>query len=152
MTEAQGCTESVADTAKYMDEEKVFADQEQVLKEFGYIIPDTIEQMTTLPGVGIKTAKVVLYLLYRQRWVAVDTHVHRVMNRLGVVDTKQPNKTSELLENIIPNEYKDMAHKVIIYFGRYLCKAKKPECERCPLVDRCRWYAEQQAVEKKEKI
>ena len=72
--------------------------------------------MTKLPGVGIKTAKVVLYVLYGQRRVAVDTHVHRVMNRLGVVDTKSPNQTSKRLETIIPDDYKDIAHRVIIYF------------------------------------
>jgi len=83
---------------------------------FGYIIPESIEELVELPGVGIKTAKVVLYVLYGQRHVAVDTHVHRVMNRLGVVTTNSPEQTSKQLETIIPDSYKDIAHKTIIYF------------------------------------
>ena len=104
----------------------------------GYWMPDSLEEMVALPGVGIKTAKVVLYVLYKQRWVAVDTHVHRVMNRLWIVHTKTPEQSSKALEKIIPDEYKDIAHHVIIYFGRYLCKARKPECSRCPLVKMCK--------------
>ena len=118
----------------------IYKDAEQVVQYRWYYIPDTIEEMVTLPGVGIKTAKVVLYVLYGQRWVAVDTHVHRVMNRLDVVHTKTPEQTSKQLEKIIPDEYKDIAHRTIIYFGRYLCKARKPECERCPLTELCGRY------------
>lgn len=115
----------------------VYKDTAEVFAKHGYYIPDTIEEMVTLPGVGIKTAKVVLYVLYGQRRVAVDTHVHRVMNRLWVVKTQTPEQTSKLLETLIPDDYKDVAHHVVIYFGRYLCKAKKPECRRCPLVKQC---------------
>ena len=120
----------------------IYTDSAHVYEEHGYYIPDTIQEMIKLPWVGTKTAKVVLYVLYRQRWVAVDTHVHRVMNRLWIVTTKYPEKTSDQLEVIIPDVYKDIAHHVVIYFGRYLCKAKKPECERCPLQEKCRWWEE----------
>lgn len=113
-----------------------------IYKSFGYIIPDSIEEIIKLPGVGIKTAKVVLYVLYGQRYVAVDTHVHRVMNRLGVVDTKSPDQTSKQLETIIPDTYKDIAHKTIIYFGRYLCTAKNPKCLTCPLQKICPYFKE----------
>ncbi len=82
----------------------------------------------------------VLYILYGQRRVAVDTHVHRVMNRLGIVTTKTPEQTSVLLETIIPDERKDVAHRVIIYFGRYWCTAKKPNCVACRLKDVCPRY------------
>ncbi len=118
---------------------RVYKDSEEIVKHHGYYIPDTIEEMLKLPGVWIKTAKVVLYVLYKQRRVAVDTHVHRVMNRLWIVSTQYPEKTSEQLEKIIPDTYKDVAHHVIIYFWRYLCKAKNPECERCPLKKECVW-------------
>lgn len=110
----------------------------------GYRIPDTIEEMTKLPGVGIKTAKVVLSILFGQRWIAVDTHVHRVMHRLGIVKWKTPETTSKELETTIPHHYKQQAHRLIIYFGRYLCKAQRPECDRCPLMKRCVWYQEKQ--------
>ena len=96
--------------------------------------------MVTLPGVGIKTAKVVLYILYGKRFVAVDTHVHRVMNRLGIVATKTPEQSSVVLEHIIPDDCKPLAHKVIIYFGRYHCTAKNPHCGVCSLSDRCPFY------------
>ena len=108
----------------------------------GYRLPDTIEEMTKLPGVGIKTAKVVLSVLYGQRWIAVDTHVHRVMHRLGIVTWKTPEQTSKELETTIPDHYKQQAHRLIIYFGRYLCKAQRPECDRCPLTKRCLRYQE----------
>jgi endonuclease-3 len=90
--------------------------------------------------VGEKTAKVVLQVLYGQKWIAVDTHVHRVMNRLGIVRTKTPEQSSKRLEQRIPDEYKDMAHRSIIYFGRYLCTARSPQCERCPLIDLCNYH------------
>jgi len=122
----------------------VYRDSQEVLDQRNYYLPDTIESMMDLPGVWIKTAKVVLYVLYGQPRVAVDTHVHRVMNRLAVIDTKTPNQSSKQLEKLIPNELKGIAHRSIIYFGRYLCKAKKPECERCPLKSWCKRYAEQQ--------
>jgi len=122
--------------------EYVYRDSKDVFAHHGYIIPDTIEEMVKLLWVGEKTAKVVLYVLYKQRRVAVDTHVHRVMNRLAVVDTKTPLQTSKLLEDIIPDSYKDIAHHTIIYFWRYLCIARKPQCERCPLTRMCRWYKE----------
>ena len=117
---------------------QVFENSEDVYQQCGYWIPDTLEEMMQLPGVGVKTAKVVLYVLYRQRRVAVDTHVHRVMNRLWVIDTKTPDQSSVQLETIIPDEYKDIAHKCIIYFWRYHCKAKKPNCGACPLYDVCK--------------
>lgn len=120
----------------------IYKDAGDVLQHRWYTIPDTIDEMVKLPGVGVKTAKVVLYVLYRQRWVAVDTHVHRVMNRLWVVTTKTPDQTSKLLETIIPDSYKDIAHHTIIYFGRYLCIARKPKCDACPLTRMCPAYKE----------
>ena len=124
------------------EEDLVCIDSEDILQKWWYYLPDTIEWMLELPWVGVKTAKVVLYVLYRQRRVAVDTHVHRVMNRLWFIQTKTPDQSSKKLEILIPDEYKDIAHHSIIYFGRYLCKAKKPECHRCPLQQHCKWYKE----------
>lgn len=122
---------------------KTYVDSSDVYTHWWYIIPDTIEDMVVLPWVGIKTAKVVLYVLYGQKWVAVDTHVHRVMNRLWVISTKNPNQSSKVLEERIPNSYKDIAHHSIIYFGRYHCTAKKPKCTTCPLWDVCDWEGKQ---------
>jgi len=110
---------------------------QKIHDQYGYFIPNTMEWMIELPGVWMKTAKVVLYVLFRQKRIAVDTHVHRVMNRLWVVCTKTPEQSSKQLEIIIPDDYKAIAHHSIIYFGRYLCKARKPECYRCPLFEAC---------------
>lgn len=121
-----------------------FSSAEDVFQEYGYRIPDTLETLTTLPGVGIKTAKVVLATLYGQQWIAVDTHVHRVVNRLGIVKTAMPEQTTNQLETIIPNSYKDVAHRVLIYFGRYHCTARNPKCGTCPFQQRCPRYNNEQ--------
>ena len=117
-----------------------FRDSPQQMQSLcGYWIPNTIKWITELPWVGIKTAKVVLAVLYGQAWIAVDTHVHRVSKRLGRVRWKTitPDTTSKRLEKKIPNPYKRKAHRAIIYFGRYHCTAKKPKCESCPFNGWC---------------
>jgi len=81
-----------------------------------------------------------LFELYKQRVVAADTHVHRISNRLGLVTTKIANQTSTQLEKIIPNNYKDSAHHLFIFFGRYHCKAINPSCDICPFMDFCKYY------------
>ncbi len=126
-----------------------YASSEELYNDWWYYIPDTIEWMTALAGVWIKTAKVVLYVLYGQKRVAVDTHVHRVMNRLWIVKTKTPEQSSKLLEKVIPDSLKDVAHRVIIYFGRYLCVARKPQCNRCPFTEICPEFKKNQRWLKK---
>lgn len=126
------------------DQQRQYPDKQTLYHDWWYRIPDTLDDMIKLPWVGIKTAKVVLYILYGQRWVAVDTHVHRVMNRLGIVATKTPEQTSVLLEQIIPDNRKDIAHRVIIYFGRYWCMAKHPKCSDCKLMKTCIRYNQMQ--------
>lgn len=103
-------------------------------------IPDDLIELQKLPGVGIKTAKVILHVLYDMPLVAVDTHVHRVTNRLWLVKTNEAEKTSELLEKIIPNDYKSIAHHSLILFGRYLCKARNPVCGGCKLKSICCYF------------
>lgn len=117
-----------------------YSNAQELYNERWYWIPDTIEEIVKFPGVGIKTAKVVLYILYGKRFVAVDTHVHRVMNRLGIVETKSPEQTSVVIEKIIPDDLKPLAHKVIIYFWRYHCTAINPKCSICPLQKQCLWF------------
>lgn len=107
-------------------------------------IPKTEAELVKLPGVGEKTAKVVLHVLYKKPVIAVDTHVHRVCNRLGIVKTNTPLQTSKLLETTIPNEYKSIAHHCMILFGRYLCTARKPKCSECQLQKLCPYFRSQQ--------
>ncbi len=128
-----------ADVLVYKDpliRQKVLA----IAQQYGYYIPADVVRMQTFPGVGEKTAKVVAHVLYDMPVIAVDTHVHRVCNRLGIVKTKQPLQTSQQLEKAIPEEYKAIAHHTLILFGRYYCTARKPKCEGCPFASFCVYY------------
>ncbi len=109
-------------------------------KNYKEWIPNTLEELMKLPWIGIKTAKLVLHVLYDKSYIAVDTHIHRVSNRLWLVITTAPEKTSELLEKIIPDTYKDHAHHALVLFWRYYCKAIQPKCETCKLQKICRYY------------
>lgn len=103
-------------------------------------IPNTQEELVQLPWVWEKTAKVILHVYFHQPVIAVDTHVHRVCNRLGIVHTSQPLQTSKLLETLIPNQYKQIAHHTMILFGRYFCTARKPKCSECKLAEICSYF------------
>lgn len=105
-----------------------------------YIIPNTLEELILLPGVGEKTAKVILQVLHGHDVIAVDTHVHRVTNRLWIVKTNQPLQTSKILESKVPKEFRKDAHHALILFGRYHCTARNPKCETCPFTQICLWY------------
>ena len=102
-----------------------------LLERFGGEIPHDCELLQTLPGVGRKTANVWLNCALGLPTLAVDTHVFRVGNRLGLCQTKTPEKTEGALEKIIPAEFMLHAHHWLILHGRYVCKARKPECARC---------------------
>ena len=99
-----------------------------------------VKELQKLPGIGEKSAKVIAHVLYGDKVIAVDTHVHRVANRLGLVDTKTPLETSKLLESVVPLKYKDHAHHSLVLFGRYVCIARKPKCEICTLKGICKYY------------
>jgi len=112
----------------------------EILEKNPEILSSNLETLTTLPWVGIKTAKVVSNVLFWARVIAVDTHVHRVSNRLWLVNTKMPEKTSELLEKIVADKYKDIAHHWLILFWRYHCTARNPQCKTCPFNSFCKYY------------
>lgn len=103
-----------------------------IYQSYGYFISPDITVLQKFPGVGEKTAKVVARVLYDLPVIAVDTHVHRVSNRLGLVKTKTPLQTSQILEKVVPKNYKSIAHHTLILFGRYHCVARKPKCGTCP--------------------
>jgi len=105
-----------------------------------YIIPGTLSELIKLHWVGEKTAKVILHVLYNTNDIAVDTHVHRVCNRIGLVQTKEALQTSKLLDNAIPDKYKHIAHHTLIFFWRYHCTARKPKCQDCPFTRFCKYY------------
>ena len=107
-----------------------------------YIIPNNLSELIKLHGVGEKTAKVLLHVLYKTDDIAVDTHVHRVSNRIGLVDTNTPLQTSKIIHSRVPKKYTYMAHHTLIFFGRYHCLARKPKCETCPFTKFCLYYKE----------
>lgn len=114
----------------------------KVMTEFDGSIPMTVKELTTLPGVGRKTANVVTSVYDNQSNMAVDTHVQRVSKRIGLVPEKlsTPLQIELYLIKYIPKELIAKAHHWIILHGRYICKARKPECDNCGISDACKWY------------
>jgi endonuclease-3 len=102
-------------------------------------VPDSMEALTELPGVGRKTANVVLGSAFGRPAIAVDTHVLRVSNRLGLVESKDPERVEEVLMREIPREKWTPVNLAMILHGRYTCKAKNPLCEECILYEECEW-------------
>jgi len=109
------------------------------VEEFVGEVPNPVEILKTLPGVGRKTASVVVNTAFGDPRVAVDTPICRGRNRLPLAITKTPLDTQVALEALIPDEYRLHAHHWLILHGRYICKARKPECWRCPVNDLCRY-------------
>ena len=101
-----------------------------------------MEELLSLPGVGRKTANVVLAEAFKQQTAPVDTHVFRVSHRLGLSDGKTPEEVEKDLLRIIPTEKLIKTHHLLIFHGRYTCKAIKPQCNDCPLIDLCNFYKE----------
>lgn len=119
----------------------VIALSHKLIHEFDSTIPVDREALQTLPGVGRKTANVWLNCVHGHHTIAVDTHVFRVANRIGLCKTSDPLKTELALEKIIPKKWMQHAHHWLILHGRYICKARKPECFRCPIVQWCEFKA-----------
>jgi endonuclease-3 len=117
----------------------VIALSRRLVEEFGGKVPNSVEILESLPGVGRKTASVVVNIAYGDPRIAVDTHIFRVSNRIPLAVTKTPLETQVALEALIPDEYRLHAHHWLILHGRYVCKARKPECWRCPISDLCRY-------------
>jgi endonuclease-3 len=115
----------------------VIALSEKLLAEHGGDVPRGRDMLTTLPGVGRKTANVVMNCAFGEETFAVDTHVFRVANRTGLAKAKTPEKVEALLEKRVPQPFRLHAHHWLILHGRYTCKARVPECWRCPVVDLC---------------
>ncbi|MEL6606869.1 MAG: endonuclease III [Bacteroidota bacterium] len=115
-----------------------------LIKDFDGEVPEQVDDLQKLPGVGRKTANVVASVLYDQPRMAVDTHVFRVSKRLGLVDekAKTPLAVEQQLVKHIPEEYISKAHHWLILHGRYICLARKPKCETCPLTSFCHYFAE----------
>lgn len=107
---------------------------------FGGKVPDTIEELTTINGVGRKTANVVLADAFRKPAIAVDTHVHRISNRIGWSKTKNPDDTEAVLVKIIPKNYWLGFNPMLVEFGKKICKPIGPRCEECSISEFCDFY------------
>ena len=122
---------------------------EKLEQDFGGTVPDDVEQLQTLPGVGRKTANVIAAVIFNQSVMPVDTHVFRVSNRIGLTtNSKTPLQTELTLEKHIPAEKIPIAHHWLILHGRYVCTARKPHCGECGISELCRYYARQQRKRK----
>lgn len=112
-----------------------------IVEEFGGEIPDNIDDLMRIPGVGRKTANVMLAVVWNRAAMAVDTHVFRVSERIGLTTgSRTPLETERALVANIPEEQIPMAHHWLILHGRYTCKARKPDCLNCTLTEVCRYY------------
>ena len=117
----------------------VIALSEALLRDHQGKVPRTREELEMLPGVGRKTANVVLNTAFGEETFAVDTHIFRVGNRTGLAPGKNPLEVELKLEKRVPQPFRRDAHHWLILHGRYICKARKPECWRCPVIDLCRY-------------
>ncbi len=117
----------------------VIALSKMILEDFDGAVPDTREDLVKLPGVGRKTANVVLNEAFGQATIAVDTHIFRVSNRTKLAPGETPDAVEARLEKITPEAYRKGAHHWLILHGRYVCKARKPECWRCAVADICKY-------------
>ena len=119
----------------------VIAMAQRLVEDFGGEVPQSREALVTLPGVGRKTANVVLNCAFGHETFAVDTHIFRVGNRTGLARGKTPEQVEARLEKRVPAPFRLHAHHWLILHGRYTCKARLPECWRCPVVDLCAYKA-----------
>jgi endonuclease-3 len=110
----------------------------EIIKRFKGKVPKTREELLSIKGIGPKTANIVLAFAFNQCVIPVDTHCHRIPNRLGWVETKTPEKTEEKLNKIIPDKYKCEFNAIFVQFGRDICQPISPWCSKCPINEYCK--------------
>ncbi len=115
----------------------VYALSKILVEEHNSTVPDDRDALVKLPGVGRKTANVVLNMAFGQKTMAVDTHIFRISNRTGLAPGKTPDKVEQALEKVVPDEFMLHAHHWLILHGRYICVARKPKCGECIVRDLC---------------
>jgi endonuclease-3 len=109
----------------------------ELVERFGSRVPDTIEELLTLPGVGRKTANLVMTLAHNKAGICVDTHVHRITNRWGYVTTKMPHETEIALRAKLPRKHWITINTILVMHGQNICKPISPICSRCPVIKYC---------------
>lgn len=134
----EGLQEKIKSIGFHNSKSKHIIELSKILKEkYGGKVPNNREDLESLPGVGRKTANVILNELFGQPTIAVDTHVLRLSRRLGLSESSDPMEVEADLEKIIPDKYKNRISNLLIFHGRYTCKAQKPLCDNCVLKDIC---------------
>ncbi|MEY4213260.1 MAG: endonuclease III [Burkholderiaceae bacterium] len=116
-----------------------------LIEHHGSEVPDDREALESLPGVGRKTANVVLNTAFGQPTIAVDTHIFRVSNRTGIAPGRTPLEVEDRLTRLVPEQFRQDAHHWLILHGRYVCKARKPECWRCLIQEDCEFRRKTEA-------
>ena len=143
----EGLTPYIQTIGLYRNKAKNVIKLSEILRDnYGGEVPDDFDKLITLPGVGRKTANVVLNVAFGHPTIAVDTHIFRVCNRTGFAKGNTPDEVEDKLYKVVPPAYLQHAHHWILLHGRYCCKARSPECERCPIVQWCN------APEKKKRL
>ena len=143
----EGLTPFIQTIGLYRNKAKNVVRLSEILRdEYAGEVPEDFDKLVALPGVGRKTANVVLNVAFGHPTIPVDTHIFRVSNRTGLAKGKTPDEIETKLEKIIPDAYKHEAHHWLLLHGRYCCKARSPECERCPVAQWCN------APEKKKRL
>ena len=109
-----------------------------LIEKYGGAVPDSIDELLSFKGVGRKTANLVINEAFGKPGICVDTHVHRISNRFGVISTKNPHETERALEKILPKKYWVVYNTLLVTFGQRICKPVSPLCSTCPLSHMCR--------------
>ena len=118
----------------------ILSASQDILEKYGGNVPDNLEELRTLAGVGRKTANVVYAVAFGGDAIAVDTHVFRVSNRLGIAEGKTPDKVEDGRCAVLPKSEWSKAHHYLIYHGRRVCHSQKPDCPNCTLKEYCKFY------------
>ncbi len=138
----EGIREHIRTIGLYRNKAKnVYALSKKLIEDFGGEVPRDREALESLPGVGRKTANVVLNVAFGEPTMAVDTHIFRVANRTGLAPGKTPLEVERKLLKVVPKEFARHAHHWLILHGRYVCKARKPDCPHCIVNDLCAYKA-----------
>lgn len=121
--------------------ETILAISQRILKQYGGKVPDTIDELLTLPGVGRKTANLVVTVAYKKPGICVDTHVHRIVNRWGYVNTRTPFETEMALRKKLPRKYWIIINDLLVSYGQNLCRPVSPHCGSCHIAPYCDFHA-----------
>lgn len=122
----------------YRNKSRVLKHVSQViLKDYHGVVPDTIDELLKINGIGRKTANLVITEAYGKLGICVDTHVHRISNRMGIIRTKNPHQTEEALKKVLPEKYWIIYNTLLVTFGRNICKPISPLCSTCPVFHLC---------------